>query len=112
MPAFSANGQLAGEQIERLPGYWTRGEFATLPANLFDAPTSAHFAYKRDASHPGLRVSVYGYEVKRANSRTLPLLIQKLPANRIESVPKANVRTILVNDKGLGDGHIWRPACT
>lgn len=62
------NGKKVKKKMDELDGAWSRGEYGTVPRNLFDPWTRADFKYHRYDSSTRPRSKVYSFHVERERS--------------------------------------------
>ena len=62
------NGKKVKKKMEELDGAWSRGEYGTVPRNLFDPWTRADFKYRKYDSSTRPRSKVYSFHVERERS--------------------------------------------
>ena len=62
------NGKKVKKKMEELDGAWSRGEYGTVPRNLFDPWTMADFKYRKYDSSTRPKSKVYSFHVERERS--------------------------------------------
>ena len=65
---LAIDGKPVQQEMEKLSGAWSKGEFGTMLLDLFSRETGALFHFRKNSTIAGMPAAVYDFQVRSENS--------------------------------------------